>query len=211
MNAWSFYNCAAKLIPFKLKGYNGKVSAYYEVNDDPIRVGFDSLPGIPFDIHLSRGYPVIHARIENYEGSGYRLFCGWIQIVTSVYRDSYDPKLARSETFISTDTAPAFDETGIPFAAYGYLPQLFDAPCLNLGNAADLCWTADTFLTTVPMRSREEGISWLLGFRWGYTENDIPSEKPTLLPLEVTAGQIWNDHIPFLREQFHDWRFNKFE
>ena len=83
MNNWSFYDCAAELIPFNLKGYNGKVSVYYGVNDDPIKVGFNSLPGIPFDIQLSRGYPIIHARIETYAGSGYRMFCGWIQIVTS--------------------------------------------------------------------------------------------------------------------------------
>ena len=35
------------------------------------------------------------------------------------------------------------------------------------GPHARLLWTADTFLTTVPARSREEGIAWLLGFRWG--------------------------------------------
>ncbi len=46
MNNWSFYDSVTGLIPFKLKGYNGKVSVYYGVNDDPIKVGFDSLPGI---------------------------------------------------------------------------------------------------------------------------------------------------------------------
>jgi hypothetical protein len=207
MNSWSFYENAVKLIPFTLKGYHGKVSVYYGVNDAPSMVGFDSLPGIHFNINSSLGYPVIHARVDEYEGAGYRMFCGWIQIITSVYRDSHDPKVTHSETFISADTAPAFEGTYIPFAAYGYLPQLFDAPCRNLGPAAELRWTADTFLTTVPMRSRHEEITFLAGFRWGYTENNIPGKKPTLLPLEVIAGQAWNAHLPFLREQFCNWRF----
>lgn len=207
MKNWSFYNKAAEIIPFNLKGYNGKVSVYYGVNDDPIKVGFDSLPGIHFNINLCCGYPIIHARIDNYAGSGYRMFCGWVQIITSVYLDSRDSRKARSETFVSDDSAPAFQEIEFPFASYGYLPQLFDAPCLNLGNFAELRWTADTFLTTVPVRSRDEEISWLAGFRWGYLENDIPDEKPTLLPLEVTDGQIWNKHVAYLRKQYSNWRF----
>jgi len=87
---------------------------------------------------LSRGYPIIHARIEAYAGSGYRMLCGWIQIVTSVYLDSHDNENAWSETFVSADIAPAFQEIEFPFASYGYLPQLFDAPCLNLGNHVEL-------------------------------------------------------------------------
>ena len=207
MNDWSFYNCAAELIPFKLKGYNGIVSVYYGVNNDPIRVGFDSLAGIHFDLQLSRGYPVIHARVENYEGSGYRMFCGWIQIVTSIYLDSHDHEKARSETFVSADIAPSIEESEIPFASYGYLPQLFDAPCRNLGNYAELRWTAHSFLTTVPLRSRDEEITCLAGFRWGHLETDVPDEKPALLPLEVTDGKAWNQHLAFLRQQYSHWRF----
>ncbi len=135
MNNWSFYDNVTALIPFNLKGKNGKVSVYYGVNDDPIKVGFDALPGIPFDINVSRGYPVINARIEDYAGSGYRMFCGWIQIVTSVYLDARDSQNTRSETFISADIAPCFAENDSPFATYGYLPQLFDAPCLQSGGS----------------------------------------------------------------------------
>jgi hypothetical protein len=203
----SYFEHPSQTIPFNLKGFDGEVSVYYGVNDEPRKTGFDALPSLPFDISLSRGYPVIHARIERYGGTGYRMFCGWIQIITSVFRNSQ----GRSETLIAADTAPAFNGENIPFAAYGYLPQLFDAPCLNLGGAAELHWMADTFLTTVPMRSKAEEISCLLGFQWGYIENDIPGEKPTQLPLKVTTGQAWNNHTPFLREQFSAWRFHNLE
>jgi hypothetical protein len=207
MSTWSFYDKVTALIPFTLKGYDGKVAVYYGVNDDPIRVGFDSLTGLNFDIDLCRGYPVIHARIKSYEGSGYRTFCGWIQVVTSVYLDSHERKNAQAETFVSVDVAPVFHDSDIPFASFGNCPQLFDAPCLNLGKYAELIWTADTFLTTMPIRSRNDEISWLLGFRWGYMETDIPDRAPRLLPLEVTATQVWNSHIPFLQKQYSDWRF----
>lgn len=199
----SYFDLASQTIPFNLKGFHGEVSIYYGVNEDPQKTGFDVLPDLPFDIGLSRGSPVIQARVERYHGTGYRMFCGWIQIITSIYRDSQ----ANRTEFVSTDIAPAFEDTNTPFAAFGYLPQLFDAPTLNLGDAAELRWTADTFLTTAPMRTRDEEISWLLGFRWGYTENNEPGEKPALLPLQVTDKDIWNQHLPFLRRQYSRWQF----
>jgi hypothetical protein len=207
MDEWSWHDRTAASIPFTLKGRKGQVAVSYGMNDDPVKAGFDSLPGLNFDIDRCRGYPAMHARIESYEGSGYRTFCGWIQIVTNIYLDSHEPGQATPETFVSIDVAPAFQELKIPFASHGNLPQFFDAPCLNLGGYAELRWTADTFLTSIPTRSRDEEIAWLLGFRWGYTENDIPGESPTLLPLEVTDAQVWNQHLPFLREQYESWKF----
>lgn len=58
--------------------------------------------------------------------------------MTSVYQDAHDQGAARTETFINADIAPAFEPTRIPCAAYGYLPQLFNAPGLSLGKAAAL-------------------------------------------------------------------------
>jgi len=71
-------------------------------------------------------------------------------------------------------------------------------------------WVADTFLTTVPLRSRDEEISWLLGFRWGYIEYDTPEQRPViLLPLEITEERDWNAHLSFLADQFPSWQFGK--
>jgi hypothetical protein len=91
---------------------------------------------------------------------------------------------------------------------HGNLPSVFDAPCLNLGDNDELTWIADTFMTTVPLRSRKEEIDWLLGFRWGYREYDPATGKPVeLLPLEVTDGRAWNQHLDFLRREFDTWAF----
>jgi hypothetical protein len=209
MDNWSFYEKLTASIPFNLKGYNGKVVVYYGINNDPIKVGFDSLAGLNFNTNLSLGYPVMHARFEDYEGSGYRMICGWIQIITNTYADSHNSETAQTETFVSADIIPSLQELDFPFAAFGNLPQLFDAPCLNLGRYAELHWTADTFLTTFPIRSKEEEISWLLGFRWGYLESDVPNQTPVLLPFEVTDARVWNSFVPYLREQYSSWKFNE--
>jgi len=210
MNTWSLYDKVAKLIPFNLNGHNGEVAVYYGKNDYSVKAGFDILSGLNFDINLCRGFPVMHAKIENYEGSGYRTFCGWIQIVIDEFFKSYDDEKTKGKKFISVDIAPSMRSSGIPFASFGHLPRFFDAPCHNLGEYAKLKWVADTFLTTVPLREDKEQISWLLGFRWGYIEHDTPEQKPTLiLPLEVTGAHVWNSHLPLLKKEFKTWRFRR--
>lgn len=204
-----FYDKPARVIPFRLRGYDGTVAVYYGQIDNPESIGFDSLPGLNFDIDLCQGYPMIHARIDNYKGSGYLAYCGWIQIVTSEYQDTHDTEKAQIKKIVAADVNPAYSDYDIPFALYGSLPQLFDAPCQNPGNSAELRWTADTFLTTAPMRSRNEQIAWLMGFRWGYIENDKPDHKPVLLPLEVTDEHVWNSYHSYLSENYPNWRFKK--
>jgi hypothetical protein len=207
MSHWSLYDRAAALIPFSLRERSGTVAVYYALNDDPIHAGFDFLAGLNFTVDQCRGNPVIHARVERYAGSGYRTLCGWIQVVTAVYRDSHDREEARTTTRVSVDDVPALAGSDVPYVSFGNLPQLFDAPCHNLGESAELRWMADTFLTTLPLRSRDEEIEWLLGFRWGYLEDDRPDQKPILLPLEVTDARAWNGHLPLLAREYGGWRF----
>jgi hypothetical protein len=113
-----------------------------------------------------------------------------------------------AETSISVDTLPAMGDIPVPFASMGNLPQMFDAPCHNLNGYGQLHWTADTFLTTVPIRSREEDIRRLLGFQWGYTENADPARHPVArLPFAVTGPEAWNALLPVLRKDYPSWRF----
>ena len=197
-----------KRIPFSLNGRGGSMTVSYGRNEDPVSAGFDIIPGLGFDIGLSRGYPALQAVIDTYHGSGYRTFCGWLQVVTGAYYDSSDTGQAPVETSVFADTAPSMKDLESPFISFGNLPQFFDAPCKNLYGHAQLRWVADTFLTTVPKRSRDEEICRVLGFRWGYVEYDTPEQRPvSLLPLEVTAAQAWNGLLPFLKEKFPKWRF----
>lgn len=207
MGPWTFYNQPTACIPFSLDGYPGQVTVYYAPDDDPTRVGYDFLAGVDFDANACCGYPLIHARIEKYEGAGIRAFMGWVQVVTGAGSYSHGPDQARPETSIFVDIPPAMGASGQPFYSFGCLPQLFDAPCRNLGSYAELRWTAETFLTTLPLRSRDEPIACLAGFRWGYVESDLAGQKPVLLPLEALGPQAWSDRLPFLRQQFEGWRF----
>lgn len=191
-------------IPFEHNGRRGTVAVTYGVTDDPRVSGFDILPGMTFDVMQCRGYPTIRGVIDSFDGTGYRTLCGWIQVITGVRTSSGKPP----DTQISVDKLPAMGGIPIPFMSVGNLPQMFDAPCRNLNGYDSLHWTADTFLTTVPIRSRDESIHRLLGFRWGYTENADPVHQPvTSLPLTVTTAQEWNALLPTLRKDYPSWRF----
>jgi hypothetical protein len=210
MSTNSYDSKAQRLVPFTLQGRRGRVAVYYGPNDDAVKAGFDAVPGIDFPIDLCLGYPVMQAQIESYAGSGYRTLCGWIQIITREWYAKADTERTGLKRSCSIDLAPSMYGTGVPWTCFGSLPSLFDAPCLNLGDNAELTWIADTFLTTIPLRSRDEKIRWLLGFRWGYREYDACAEKPVeLLPLEITDAQVWNRHLPFLCKEFDVWRFEQ--
>jgi hypothetical protein len=191
-------------VPFTHYGHRGTVAVTYGATEDPRVSGFDILPAMRFDITQCRGYPTMHAVIESYEGQGYRTICGWIQVVTGLRTGGGKP----AETAVSVDVLPALGDVPMPFASIGNLPQMFDAPCHNLNGYEQLHWTADTFLATVPIRSRGEEIHRLLGFRWGYTENADPARHPvTRLPFAVTGPDAWNALLPQLRKEYSTWRF----
>ena len=88
MENLSLFEKRPTTIHFNLKDRHGKVKVHYGVITDPIKAGFDSLASLNFDINLCTGYPMVHAYIDSFEGSGYRMLCGWIQVVTSVYTES---------------------------------------------------------------------------------------------------------------------------
>jgi len=184
------------------------VAVTYRAIQDPIAAGFDVIPKLPFDVSQCRGYPNIHAVIENYGGSGYRGLCGWIQVVTGKRYRGGNENTAPADTETDVDKLPSIAGIDMPFAVFGYLPEWFDAPCRNLNGYERLHWTADTFLATVPIRSRKESIQRLAGFRWGYIEYDPAAHRPvSLLPLEVTGADAWNGLLPFLRKASPGWRF----
>jgi hypothetical protein len=178
------------------------------VTEDPVASGYDAMPGMHLDIALCRGYPTIEGVVESYEGSGYREFCGWIQVVTNKRYRSGDESAAATETDQGIDRFPSMMDINTPFVSYGMFPKLFDAPCRNLNGFAQLRFVADTFLTTAPLRSRDEPIERLLGIRWGYAEYDDASHRPIApFPLAVTGPEAWNSMLPLMKQKFPDWRF----
>ena len=207
MNSW--YQTQPTTISFALKDRPGQVSVYYGSNTDPVKAGFDALPAFTLDLKETLGYPCVHAIIEQYAGSGYRALCGWVQIVTDDWYDDVTGGAHPAKHAVSIDMAPALASLNQPYACVGILPQFFDAPCENIGPYTKLVWVADTFLTTVPVRSRQEPVHRLLGFRWGYVEyaKDL-NRSVEILPLQVSEPRMWTHHLAVLRQQFPDWRFH---
>jgi len=194
-------------IPFCLNDKKGIVEVCYEKNNSVHKSGFDLLSGLNFNAEMCIGYPTMRASIKSYEGTGYYTACAWIQIITdrffSLVKDT-SPKEIVSEVDVSNNMR----KREVPFFSYGYPAEIYDAPCNNLGKYARLEWIADTFLVTLPSRMNNDIISYLVGFRWGYEESEIETNRHVkILPLEVTDSTVWNGHLAMLRDNFPNWNF----
>lgn len=194
-------------IPFMLNHKPGTLQVEYEANQSASKSGFDLFAGTNFDTAMCIGYPTMRARIQSYEGTGYATACAWIQIVTRrefAAQDAMEPVKIKP----SVDTHPTLAESGIPFFAFGFPAEIFDAPCNNLNGLAKLDWIADTFLVTMPNRTNGYLISCLAGFRWGYTEYDLDGNRHVeICPLEITTPAAWKQHLFLLQSQFPKWRY----
>ena len=80
----------------------------------------------------------------------------------------------------------------IPYFAYGYPAELFDAPCNNLGNSEKLDWRAYTYLVDLPSRMNNNQLSFLTGFSWGYTEDKNGNVQ--LSDFAVLSEDSWTAH-----------------
>lgn len=194
-------------LPFTLHERNGEVEVHYATNDDVVKSGFDILKNLNFDPQRCLGYPTMHARIAHYGGTGYRTACCWIQVITDRFYATPESKVAQ-EISVGVDCASAMKALGVPFFSYGYLPEIYDAPCNNLGSHSKLECVADTFLTSMPSRANGDMIHRLAGFRWGYIESDVQGQRRVeLLPLQVTTPDAWNKHLALMRNEFPAMHF----
>jgi hypothetical protein len=110
-----------------------------------------------------------------------------------------------AEKFIRSPGAGLDRETASPFFAHGYPAAIYDAPSNNLNGAHYLEWHADTFLVTVPLRSRSEPIQLLASFAWGYKESAEPETDPSILAPTATSKQRWNECASILERDFPGW------
>lgn len=196
-------------IPFVLNHKSGVLKVHYEVNRSLTESGFDLFAGGGFDVKMCLGYPTMRARLESFAGTGYATTCAWIQIVTR--REFNSLEAAKPAAIVAdVDTHPILADLGVPFFAFGFPAEIFDAPCNNLNSLAKLEWIADTFLVTLPSRANDNTISRVAGFRWGYTEYDINEKRQVeISPLVVTDPAAWNQYLPLLQSQFVQWIYDE--
>ncbi len=177
-------------LPFQLRGYAGRVVVNYAVNQDPRRWGF-----YLFDMTGAAGYPVCQATVE-YEGAGYHAVVGWIQLVTI-----HETQDAHARTFV--DTYPMFEPIDTPFAAFGYLPTLYDIPSPDPA-LRDQTWRAESFLVACPDVCFHRQIALITSFSWGYR---IAQHVPTIEPVQPLERTRWDQHLTLLREHHPSWEF----
>lgn len=195
-------------MPFVLNNRKGLVEVCYKENNSANESGFDLLKGLGFDVDMCIGYPTMHGYIKEYAGTGYSNSSAWIQIITDIYYSSLEDEVP-SEILSEVDISDNMRKLGVPFFAFGYPSEIYDAPCNNLGNFARLKWIADTFLVTQPSRINNNMISYVIGFRWGYEEWEAEEKHNVkILPLEIIDCSVWDEHLIKIRTEFPDWKFN---
>ena len=182
-------------IPFILRGIPNKIEVHYKSNENAYESGFDVL-NLPFNPDLCFGYPAMHACIKDMVNTGYRRYCGWIQLVQREYFSS-DLLDKPDENSLSID---AEDPSTNIFFAYGYPAEVFDSPCNNLNGNTKGKWTAYTYLVDMPSRMNDYTLSLLAGFRWGYEEKMISGKLTVKMQdiMEIDYAQR-KEHISYLK------------
>jgi hypothetical protein len=189
-------------IPFRHHDRDGQISVLVSKVVDGSDAGFDVLPGLPFGPEAGAGYPSMFATVS-YEGAGYRMLTGWIQVVHT--RRTWDD--ANEVSVSEVDLGLVWAEAVSPFFAHGYPAAIFDAPSNNLNGARHLEWRADTFLVTVPLRSRSEPIRLLASFGWDYDEFSDPKTAPAIVAPVATSTERWHECSRILKRDFPAWRW----
>jgi hypothetical protein len=173
------------IVPFQAHGYAGSVEVAYETEGYPDVIGFDLVAIGYDDPERFRGFPVMKASVS-YEGTGYRGNFGWLQVIGCE----------------SVDVPPNLADTDCPYAAFGYLPSLYDAPANP--DHPDGKWLAETFLVTAPDIARSKRLMAVAGFRWGY---ELTDGRPTSLRPAAIGADRWNAVRKVLGAQYPGWAF----
>lgn len=81
---------------------------------------------------------------------------------------------------------------------------MYDAPCNNLiAPYEKLVWTAYTYLVTMPTHLTQNTISFISGFKWGYTEwNELEERKVIVTPFKELSYSHWKSNLELLEEQY---------
>jgi len=179
-------------IEFSLRGLDGVIVAALTVNTDPASLGYSLLfEGESLD--AARGFPVCRASVA-YPANGYAAMFGWTQMVRSTDGAGHDFEM---------DPIAIYRDVSTPFAWFGFLPELFDAP--SRGERYDMDWEAHSFLCVSPDAVLTPRVQAVAGFRWGFSISnaDITFAEPAVLD----AG-TWDSHLLLLRSSYPEWTFD---
>jgi hypothetical protein len=172
-------------LPFNMDGAPGRVAVAVDVNDDP-----ESLGCTP----AARGFPYCNATVRH-PARGYAAALGWIQLVRSTDGTSGGDEF-------ELDPYEPLGRVPHPFAFFGFLPTLFDAPSRE--PVIDMDWLAHAFLCRLTEAGADRQIASLAGFAWGFSARagNIEVTGPETLPREA-----WDSHRRLLVSDYPGWSF----
>ena len=155
-----------KRIPFTFHGKDCALNVEYTVNPGPEDSGFSILKNLPVDLNRCKGYPMLHLTVEAEKLRGYERLCAFVQILRC-----RDVTGGEEKESWQLDLMEETERAGLPYFAFGYPAELFDAPAMNLmGDRLD--WQAYTFLVEMPNTRINDGkLGFLCGITWGYAED----------------------------------------
>jgi hypothetical protein len=169
---------------FRFAGARGQVDVVVAVNTNPQTLGCRP---------ASKGFPYCSASVSH-PVRGYAAAMGWIQLVRST--DG-----ASGGVSFEMDPFEPLGPVSHPFAFFGFLPTLFDAPSRD--TISDMDWTAHSFLCRLAQHRYQ--TSAILGFSWGFTilEGRITPRGP-----EALGPQDWDAHRSTLARESPGWSFS---
>lgn len=179
---WALYGAVMQW-SFMLDGERGSVDVVVEVNTDPEAMGCGP---------AARGFPYCEASVIH-SARGYAAALGWVQLVRST--DG-----ASGGKSFEMDPFTSLGPVSHPFAFFGFLPTLFDAPSRE--QVRELDWTAHSFLTRFGEGDRT--VEAILGFTWGFAMSGgaiTPRGPGRLRP------QDWDEHLAILTLEYPGWSF----
>lgn len=181
-------------IPFRHAGHAGEVRVRFGRARSSVESGFDHL-GKAYDQFNASGFPTMRASVS-YAGTGYRRFLAWIQFVDH----DFGP---RGRAVSVVDVPPSLIGFGVPFAAVGECPILFDSPATTVRRPGK--FLAETFLCAVSLVDRKTPIRPLAAFGWGY-ELDAALTVRRLAPALLVKG-AWLARLPLIKRVCPRWRY----
>lgn len=192
-------------IPFTLYNQKGIIDVQYGKNKSVSESGFDLLKHLKFDLNMCIGYPTIHIKINEFEATGYKRMCGWIQILELDYFNSKDSINYDTRRYV-IDSSSSMNS---PFFCQGYPAELYDAPCNNLGSCFKLSWKARTYLVTCPESFNNNTISFIAGVKWGYDEQRTKDNelKVEIHDISQTDYNNWKKDIDILKSEFPSYSY----
>lgn len=179
-------------LDFAYRGSRGQVRVHCGAVSDPLRIGQSA---------DAKGFPVCKATLQ-FEGRGYNAFFGWIQLVRSTDNET------EGRSF-EVDPFQPFQDCPSPYAFYGLLPTLFDAP--SRPERKEIRWRAHSFLATTPLEEEMFGaltnrrVVPITGFSWGFDIDRLGTFH--LYGPERVHSDDWSQHLPVLRAQYPKWKF----